>query len=171
MGGFETMTAAEFRARTAGRKGADGKARRMSDPALYMAWLKVSGSKAGAKHGDIIKAGDADLFLAYLAETLTPPPVREWQFCKGRLWRADYAWPDAGLILEVQGGHFIGKGHSKGARAREDYEKQNAAVRLGLRVLKYQCDLLIRPETIAEIRQVLALEPVTIERHPKSLKR
>jgi len=57
-----------------------------------------------------------------------------------RQFRADFAWPERKILLEVQGGIFMpgGKGgHNRGAYMELEYEKQNEAVRLGWAVYKF----------------------------------
>jgi hypothetical protein len=62
------------------------------------------------------------------------PMVRELKFHEERRWRADFAWPSAMLMLEIDG---RGRHDSVGGQ-RKDFEKNNEAVRLGWRVLHVQ---------------------------------
>lgn len=55
----------------------------------------------------------------------------EYLFHPERGWRFDFAFPSQKLAIEVDGrGHFRGK-------MMTDYEKQNEAMRLGWRVLRF----------------------------------
>jgi very-short-patch-repair endonuclease len=65
-----------------------------------------------------------------------PMPEREHRFCVRR-WRFDFAWPAIKLAVELDGGAFTGGGHGRGLQQAKDYEKQNAAVSLGWRVLRF----------------------------------
>lgn len=68
-----------------------------------------------------------------------PRPIAEYRFAKhsmGRKWAADYGWPDQRVLLEVEGGFFVGGRHSRGAGALKDMEKYNAAALLGYRLLR-----------------------------------
>jgi hypothetical protein len=57
-----------------------------------------------------------------------PPWVREFVFLKGRKFRADFAWPEQMVIIEVNGGIFVPKsGHRSVQGLIRDYEKQNLA--------------------------------------------
>lgn len=57
--------------------------------------------------------------------------VREYRFHPSRKWRFDFAFPSVRLAIEVDGrGHFTGKSIG-------DYERQNAAVMLGWRILRF----------------------------------
>ncbi len=71
-------------------------------------------------------------FLAACAVVGVPEPAREWEFARPeRNWAFDYAWPEARLALEVQGGIFTFGRHTTGEGFARDMEKWNAAVQLG----------------------------------------
>lgn len=75
--------------------------------------------------------------LAMYAHDL-PPPVREYAFVPGRRFRADFAWPDARVMVECQGGTFLPKSrHNSGAGLAQSFEKLNLAATLGWRVLQF----------------------------------
>lgn len=72
-----------------------------------------------------------------------PAPIREYEFCPGRKWRADFAWPErlltgdiGGLAVEVDGGTWINGAHNRGAGTENDQVKQAAYAMLGWRVLR-----------------------------------
>ena len=61
--------------------------------------------------------------------------IREYAFCPGRNYRADFAWPEARLLVEVQGyGGTVG-GHTSVLGQEHDCEKLNHATLLEWRVL------------------------------------
>ncbi len=62
-----------------------------------------------------------------------PEPVREHRFIPGRLFRADFAWPDRMVWCDVQGGQWIGGHHSRGSSVEGDAEKVSLASILGWR--------------------------------------
>lgn len=67
-----------------------------------------------------------------------PMPERQVMFAKniGRRWLFDFAWIDARLAVEVQGGIWMAKGaHNTGKAIMRDAEKLANAVLLGWRVL------------------------------------
>lgn len=64
-----------------------------------------------------------------------PMPEREFRWNPDRKYRADFAWPDHNLILEVQGGAWVTGGHNRPAGYLRDLERHNAATILGWRVL------------------------------------
>jgi very-short-patch-repair endonuclease len=55
----------------------------------------------------------------------------------GRLFRADFCWPEYNLLVEVNGGTWNGGRHTRGAGVERDYEKLNLAVLAGFRVLLF----------------------------------
>ena len=76
-----------------------------------------------------------DLFAAMWSEHVTGwEPERQWRFHPARRWRFDFAWPGVKLAVEIDG---FGFGHQKIGAIKSNAEKQNAAVRLGWRVLRY----------------------------------
>lgn len=89
-------------------------------------------------------------------------PIREYPFEPGRRWRLDYAWPEARLAVEVEGGQYArpvycnhcgklvqrrgkdGRMHSVRAGGRHnssgyagDQEKYNVLAARGWRLLRY----------------------------------
>lgn len=67
-----------------------------------------------------------------------PDPVTEFRFHPERKWRFDFAWPDAKIAVEIEGGIFIGGGHSRPKWIVKDMEKYNAATLLGWKVFRFQ---------------------------------
>lgn len=64
--------------------------------------------------------------------------VTEFQFAKSikRLFRADIAWPDQMLLLEIDGGSFVTGGHNRGAGFEGDCEKYSLASILGFTLIR-----------------------------------
>jgi very-short-patch-repair endonuclease len=65
--------------------------------------------------------------------------VREYQFHPTRKWRLDIAFPGIRLAVEVDGRGTDGSHgrHHSVVGARRDFEKHNAAVVLGWRILRF----------------------------------
>ncbi len=82
-------------------------------------------------------------------------PVPEFRFAPPRKFRFDYAWPEAKLALEVDGGVFINGRHTRGAGWLKDTEKLNLAATLGWRMLRCTPTQLASPELISVIREAL----------------
>lgn len=68
-----------------------------------------------------------DRFLLLLADEGLPTPQTEYVFLPDRKFRADYAWPEAMLLVEKNGGIWRKGGHSSGVGILRDYEKANLA--------------------------------------------
>ena len=76
----------------------------------------------------------ADVMLKWFAEHGLEA-VPEYRFHPTRKWRFDFAFLDAKVALEVQGGLFTGGRHSRGASLLKEHEKLNAAAIAKWRVL------------------------------------
>jgi len=63
-------------------------------------------------------------------------PEREYRFCERR-WRFDFAWPQAKVAVEIEGGVWTNGGHSRGAGYVKNLEKYNAAALLGWRLFRF----------------------------------
>jgi very-short-patch-repair endonuclease len=79
-----------------------------------------------------------------------PKPEMQYRFHPQRRWRWDFCFVPEKLAVEIDGGSFIAGGHNRGAQQAKDYEKQNEAVKLGWRVLRFNTKDLGNPEYVAE---------------------
>jgi very-short-patch-repair endonuclease len=77
--------------------------------------------------------------MAIILKTFNPYPAeREHTFAPGRKFRADFAYPEKKILIEVEGGLFMRRGgHNSISGISRDIEKYNLAVTLGWRVLRY----------------------------------
>lgn len=96
-----------------------------------------------------------NVVLAYFEECGLPAPVREHAFHPDRKWRFDFAWLDQRIALEVEGGIWIGGGHSRGSGVAKDIEKYNAATVLGWRIIRCQPRDLCTTETVGMIHELI----------------
>ena len=72
-----------------------------------------------------------------------PAPVAEYRFHAGRKWRFDFAWPEAMIAVEVQGGIWRGGRHTRGAALKLEWEKLNTAAVMGWRLFYCEpCDVM-----------------------------
>lgn len=99
-------------------------------------------------------------FVAYCRASGVPAPVREYHFCDGRQWRADFAWPEQMIILEVQGGAFVNGGHTRGPAYVKEMERTNTAALLGWRMFFTTPKNLMTELTMRMLKQALGLHPV-----------
>jgi len=79
------------------------------------------------------------LLLVHIRAVGLPEPVQQYRFHPTRKWLADFAWPDAMLLVEVDGATWMGGkgGHTSGKGYERDCEKTAEAVLLGWRVLHF----------------------------------
>jgi hypothetical protein len=94
------------------------------------------------------------LLLEICKQLEIPAPIAEYQFCKSRKFRLDFAWPEQKIGIEIDGGLFGQKGakaHSSISGLLRDREKDNLLVVSGWRVLR-----CIPPDTKAPRNPKLA---------------
>jgi very-short-patch-repair endonuclease len=97
--------------------------------------------------------------LAFQIKALgLPDPKREFRFIPGRMYRADFAWPNEKLLVEAEGGLFSkGKGwHLSIGGYLDDCRKYNLAALFGYRVLRYTAKEINSGAAIDQIKQALA---------------
>lgn len=100
-----------------------------------------------------------DLLEFQLNAACLPAPLRERCFAVGRRFRADFMWPDQALIVEVDGGTWIGGRHQTGAGYTRDCVKLNLATLAHWRVLRFTGDMVRSGEALKMIEQALGLSP------------
>ncbi len=89
-----------------------------------------------------------------LAPQGVPQPEREYRFDPTRRWKADFAFTNAKVLVELEGGVFSNGRHTRGKGYEADLEKYNAATSQGWCVFRFSRGMLERdPE--AAIKQVL----------------
>lgn len=82
-------------------------------------------------------APEAELLLQ-IRDYGLPDPETEYRFHPVRKWRADIAFVESTvkLIVEIEGGIFVGGRHSRGVGFESDCEKQAEAMVLGYRYMR-----------------------------------
>ena len=94
------------------------------------------------------------------------PHVREAKAIPGRDFRFDFAFTEARVLIEIQGGTFAkGRSAHTGASLMRDFEKQNLAVCNGWRVLLFGArDMTARtlPATVDTIRKAIAAKEAAV---------
>jgi very-short-patch-repair endonuclease len=115
-------------------------------PSVYDPCSAVSG-------GGVSDLEDSLVFQCRAARL--PTPVRQHRFHAERRWRFDLAWVDRKLAVEVDGGTFVYGGHNRGAQIARDMEKQNAAVMLGWRVLRFDTHMVGDGRAVDVIEEAL----------------
>lgn len=98
------------------------------------------------------------VFRALLRRECIAQPIAEFRFAAPRRWKFDYAWPDYGVALEVEGGVWTRGRHTRGAGFLKDCEKYNAAAIRGWLVLRTVPSMLSTLETMVMLRSVIAFK-------------
>lgn len=80
---------------------------------------------------------DYDLYVRRVSKILNIELAKEHKFHATRQWRFDFALPCCKLVIEVEGGGFIGGRHTRGAGFAKDMEKYNTAAIDGWRILRF----------------------------------
>lgn len=81
----------------------------------------------------------------------------EFRFHPVRRWRADFHIPAGRLLVEIEGGGFIGGRHGRGVGMRNDCEKYAEAMALGYRVLRVVPDHVNNGKALEWIQRLLIL--------------
>jgi very-short-patch-repair endonuclease len=113
----------------------------------------------------------AEQTLAAQLEQAGIPFEAEFRFHPRRRWRADFAidhkvlqgaWPVylGKILVEIDGGAFIGGRHSRGQGVANDAEKQSAAAILGYRVIRATPAQVADGSCLSWIQQALGLTEV-----------
>lgn len=96
-----------------------------------------------------------DLLLIKIIQAGLPIPVREYRFAPPRKWRADFAYPDHRLLIEVEGGIYTRGRHNRPLGYRDDCIKYNEATLLGWSILRFTDDMIRRGTAARMIAQYL----------------
>ena len=84
-----------------------------------------------------------------------PTPEREYRFAPPRRYRADFAYPEKMLLIEVEGGVWVRGAHTRGGHYNSDCEKYNLAAKLGYRVLRFTSNMIKDGSALMTIEEVL----------------
>lgn len=85
------------------------------------------------------------LFLFHWrALTCGPEPEQEYRFHPTRRWRFDFAWVDARVAVECEGGTWTRGRHTRGGGFEKDCEKYNSATAMGWRVFRVTSGMLTK---------------------------
>lgn len=87
-----------------------------------------------------------------------PTPQTEYRFHGIRRWRFDFAWPEAHVALEVEGGQWISGRHNRGTGAIADMEKYNTAASMGWLVFRVDPSKVYSASTATLIHEAYDLQ-------------
>ena len=96
-----------------------------------------------------------DLLAQHMQYAGLPTPEREYRFAPPRRYRADFAYPEKMLLIEVEGGVWTQGRHSRGAGFTNDCGKYNLAAKLGYRVLRFTSNMIKDGLALRTIEEVL----------------
>lgn len=82
----------------------------------------------------------------------------EFKFSPNRKFRADFAFVEQRILIEVEGGIYTNGRHTRGAGYTKDMEKYNLAAELGYVVLRYSPNDLLKSATFEQIKRVYDLQ-------------
>lgn len=71
-----------------------------------------------------------------------PPYIKEYKFMNSRKFSSDFAWPELLILVEIEGGTFMGGRHTRPIGYAKDCEKYNYAAMLGWTVLRFTAPML-----------------------------
>lgn len=86
-----------------------------------------------------------------------PAPEQQFRFCLTRRWRADMAYPDAMLLIEADGGTWVGGRHTRGKGFENDCEKTSTAAAMGYRVIRVTRSMIEDGRAVELIRRALVV--------------
>ncbi len=95
------------------------------------------------------------ILLGRLERAGLPTPFAQFRFCPTRRWRSDFAYPEANLLIEVEGGVWTRGRHVRGKGFTADCEKYSTAAALGYRVIRVTPDMIESGQAVALISQAL----------------
>ena len=84
-----------------------------------------------------------------------PEPEREYRFAPPRRYRADFAYPDEMLLIEVEGGVWTNGAHVRGKHYTSDCSKYNLAATMGFRVLRFTGEMIKSGLALRTIEEVM----------------
>lgn len=95
------------------------------------------------------------LLAVQIEQAGLPKPETEFKFHPTRKWRADFAYPERKVLIEVEGGVYARGRHTRGRGYNSDCEKYNAAVEMGYSVFRYTSSMVNDGSAIEQIVRVL----------------
>lgn len=95
------------------------------------------------------------LFEKIVKKEIGEECVTEFRFHPVRRWRADYAILKYKILLEVEGGIYIGGRHTRGVGFKNDMDKYNSATSMGYSVLRVTPSDLMKTSTLDLIKETI----------------
>lgn len=93
-----------------------------------------------------------------IREADLPAPTREFRFSPPRMWRADFAFLRQKVLVECEGGTWVGGRHLRGAGFEADCHKYNEAALQGWTVLRFTSGMIKSGAALIAIKRALRKE-------------
>jgi very-short-patch-repair endonuclease len=89
-------------------------------------------------------------------ENRLPEPTTQFKFLNNRKFKADFAWPNYKIIVEVEGGTWLGSkgGHTNGKGYENNCEKYNLATFEGWKVYRFTGKMVKSRKAIKFLKEV-----------------
>ena len=101
-----------------------------------------------------------ETFALHCRASSLPTFEREFAFAKPRRFRADFAWPERMVLVEIEGGVWSGGRHTRGAGFTKDCEKYCEAAMRGYTVLRFTSDHVKSGYAINVTKRILEMRNV-----------
>jgi very-short-patch-repair endonuclease len=101
-----------------------------------------------------MRQSEPEILLEHYLRELKLKYEREYRFHPTRLWRFDFALTDHRIGLEVEGGQWIGKGHTGGKHFESDIRKYNEATKMGWRIFRFTTNMVRRGEAKTFLKEL-----------------
>jgi len=96
-----------------------------------------------------------EAFLAAVRLHGLPMPETEYRFHKKRRWRVDFAWAEARVAVEVEGGIWSNGRHVRGSGFEADCEKYNELALAGWLLIRVTSKHIRGGEAVAWLERAL----------------
>ncbi len=120
--------------------------------------MEIVNTPRGAGKSTLIQSHLELLLAEHIKDRDLPTPIREYLFAWDELdrkWRADFAWPDLMLLVEVEGGTKGKSRHTQSAGYQVDCRKYNDAAFLGYAVLRFTAEMINSFEAVNTIQEFI----------------
>jgi len=126
--------------------------------AEYKKMVKATRPKGRLKRPKVKSEKAPNEFEAKLAKELKTLKIdfeQEFKFHPDRKWKADFHLIDKKILVEVEGGIWIGGRHTRGKGYLGDLEKYNAATMMGFQVIRFSTDQVKSGHAIQQIEKMV----------------
>ncbi|PNH14180.1 endonuclease domain-containing protein [Acinetobacter baumannii] len=116
--------------------------------------IKENKKRRSAKQGTR-QPSEGEMVLATHLRACKISFEQEYKFHPKRKWRADFLITGTKILVEVEGGIWIGGRHTRGKGYLGDMEKYNEAAMMGFTVLRFSTEQVKAGVAIKQIEQLV----------------